>query len=142
MQFLKDANNKKELNEYLAEALSSFTYPEGRELFVTSQERVLSNCAKTMPESNHEVDSRLLLHVKHALTHNMSYVHILSNDTDVIIIAMGAYHILCADHIFDDMIVEFGMGKNQRMISIKKLADTLGQNRCQALVFFPCNDRL
>ena len=56
----------------------------------------------------------------------MSYVHNLSNDTDVIIIAMGTYYFLWADYIFEDMIDEFGMGKNQQKISIKKLADTLG----------------
>ena len=137
MQFLKDAINKKELNEYLAETLSALSYPQGRELFVTSQEKVLSNCGTAMPDSDQEeADSRLLLHAKSALSQNMTFVYIISNDTDVIIIALGVYHKLCSEHIFDDMVIEFGIGQHERRISVKSLAESLGQTRSQAMVFF------
>ena len=135
-EFLKDALNKKELNEFLAERLSSMTYPEGRELYVTFEDKVLSNCKKTMPDCDHEeADSRLLHHAKHALNEGMTYINIVSNDTDVIILALGVYHKLRADHVFDEMTIEFGMGKNKREISIKNLANSLGQARSQALIF-------
>lgn len=135
-EFLKDALNKKELNEFLAERLSSMTYPEGRELYVTFEDKVLSNCEKTMPDCDHEeADSRLLHHAKHALNEGMTYINIVSNDTDVIILALGVYHKLRADHVFDEMTIGFGMGKNKREISIKNLANSLGQARSQALIF-------
>ena len=54
MQFLKDAMNKKELNEFLAETLSALTYPSERQLIVTHHDWVLSNCGMTMPECDHE----------------------------------------------------------------------------------------
>ena len=66
-----------------------------------------------MPVCSHEeADTRLLHHVKHALSENMTFVQILSNDTDVVILALGVYHTLCSNHIFDDLVIEFGMGKS------------------------------
>jgi len=128
---------KIELNEFPAETLSALTYPSDRQFIVTHHENILSNCGMTMPVCSHEeADTRLLHHVKHALSENMTFVQILSNDTDVVILALGVYHTLCSNHIFDDLVIEFGMGKNYRKISIKSLADSLGQLRSQALVFF------
>ena len=43
---------------------------------------------------------------------------------------------LRSDYIFDDIVIEYGMGKNHKKISIKNLAKSLGQTRAQALVFF------
>ncbi len=37
--------------------------------------------------------------------------------------------------IFEDIVIEFGIGKNQISISIKLLAEKLRQVKCQALVF-------
>ena len=121
LQFLKDAMNKKELNEFLAETLSALTYASERQLIVTYCDRVLSNCGMTMPECNHqEADTRILHHVKHALSTNMTFVQILSNNTDVV------YHMLCSNRILDDLVIEFVMGKSHRRIRIKKLAESLG----------------
>ena len=122
--------NKKELNEFLAETLSALTYASERQLIVTYCVRV-SNRGMTMSECDHqEADTRILHHVKHALSTNMTFVQILSNNTDVV------YHMLCSNRILDDLVIEFVMGKSHRRIRIKKLADSLGQLRSQALVFF------
>ena len=59
----------------------------------------------------------------------------MSNDTDVIIIALGPSHLLRSRFIFEDKVLDFGVGKNQTSISIKLLAEKLGQVKCQALVF-------
>ena len=126
MQFLKEDTNKKELNEFLATTLTAKTYPSDRQL-VTYQDRALSNFGMTMPECDHEeADTRILHHVKHALSQNMTFIQILSNDTDVVIIALGVYHMLRSDSIFDDIVIKYGMGKNHRIISIKNLAESLG----------------
>ena len=37
--------------------------------------------------------------------------------------------------IFEDIVIKFGIGKNQTSISIKLLDEKLGQVKCQALVF-------
>ena len=97
----------------IAEKLTSYTYPPGRQLFITCREKVLSNGAISMPDCTHEeADTRLLVHVKHALTEGMNKIKILSSDTDVVIIALGAYHKLRSDHQFDDIVIEFGVKKN------------------------------
>ena len=117
--------------------LSGMTYPSDRQLVVTYKDQVRSNCGMTMPLCDiEEADVRMLLHAKHALADGMTFIQILSNDTDVVIIALGVYHKLRSDHIFEDLVIAFGMGKNFRAISIKNLADVLGQKRCEALVFF------
>ena len=87
-----------------------------------------------MPQCDHEeADTRILYHVKHALSEGMSLIQILSNDTDVIILTLGVYHTLRSDHIFDDLVIEFGMGKNHRKNKYK--ADSLGQMRFEAISF-------
>ena len=120
------------MNEFLATTLTAKTYPSDRQLVVTYQDRALSNFGMTMPECDHEeADTRILHHVKHALSQNMTFIQIFSNDTDVVIIAL-----LRSDSIFDDIVIKYGMGKTHRKISIKNLAESLGQTCAQALVFF------
>ena len=64
----------------------AMTYPSDRQLFVTYKDQVLSNCGMTMPQCDYEeADTRILHHVKHALS------QILSNNTDVIILTLGVY---------------------------------------------------
>ena len=96
-QFLKEAQNKIELNEYLFQTLSAMRYPSDRQLFVTYKDQVLSNCGKTMPQCDHEeADTCILYHVKHALSEGMSLIQILSNVT---ILTLGVYHRLRSDYI-------------------------------------------
>ena len=46
-----------------------------------------------MPKGSHdETVTRLLHHMKHAMSENMTFVQILSDDTDVGILALGVYH--------------------------------------------------
>ena len=135
-QFLKDTRNKDELNTFLAESLTPLSYPAGRQLFITCQEHVLSNGTITMEDSDHEdADSRMMLHVRHALSQGMNRVKILSNDTDIVIIGLGVYHKLRSTYHFEDIVIEFGMKKDHKSISLKALAESLGETRCQALPF-------
>ena len=136
-QFLRDTTNKEHLNKFLAEKLTAMACPPDRQVLVTFQEKVLSNCVTTMGNCDHEeADTRILLHLKHALSEGMERIKIVSNDTDIVIIALGIYHKLRADNQFDDIRIEFGMKENHRSMSLKGLADSLGEPRCQALPFF------
>jgi len=83
-QFLKDELNKKELNEFHAETLTALTYPSSKEIFITHQDKVLTNFTAIMENSDiEEADSRMMLLVKDALMQNMTFIYIISNDTDV-----------------------------------------------------------
>ena len=135
--FLREDENKNELNIYLAENLSAKTFPEERFFFVTSQEKVLTNSTASMNECNHEeADTRLVIHIKHGLSEGMNNFVVSSCDTDVIVILLGVYHQLRSAHDFSDIVVDFGIKKDNKRISIKNLACSLGQTRCQALIFF------
>ena len=78
----------------------------------------------------------MLLHTLYALQRNMTFICIMSNDTDTVILALGKYHYLRSQHIFDDIVIEYGLGKNMRKISIKNLATSLGQTRSEGMVFY------
>ena len=135
--FLKNNLNKTELNVYLAETLSAMTYLEGRQLFITNKEKVLSNCGVAMGDCDHEeADTRMIIHIKHALSLGMTTIQVLSSDTDVIIILLGVYFKLRNDHSFTDIVIEFSQKKYHRRINITNLASSLGQSRCHALIFF------
>lgn len=50
-----------------------------------------------MPSCNHEeADSRIIVHVVHALDHGATNTHIRTVDTDVIVILVGQYSELIA----------------------------------------------
>ena len=53
-----------------------------------------------------------------------------------VIIGLGIYHRLRSNHVFEDIIIDFGVKKDHRAISLKLLAESLGEPRCQALPFF------
>ena len=135
-QYLKDAESKNELFQFLAREFTT-SFPTGRQLFVTLQQQVITNCITPMEDSDHEdADSRMLLHVAHALSQGMNRVKILTVDSDLVVIALGAYYTLNSKYHFDDINIEFGMKQTHRSISLKTLAISLGQRRCQALPFF------
>ena len=133
-QFLKDTRNKKELNIFLAQQLTTYSYPEGRQFFATCEEKVLSNTSFTMADSDQEgADTRLMLHAKHCLSEGLNRIKILIDDTDVIVIALGIFHKLQSSYHFDDIVIEFGINKNHRSVSLKALANSLGPSRCLAI---------
>ena len=72
---------------------------------------------------------------------NMTFIYIIINDTDVIIIALALFHRLRSEHIFEDLVIEFGLGKNERRISIKNLAVTWANSKSSD-GFFSCFHRL
>ena len=66
-----------------------------------------------MPDCNHEeADTRIVVHVVHALNQGTLKVHVRTVDTDVIAILVGKYHDLvsCSPHA--DIVVAFGKGKD------------------------------
>ena len=69
-------------------------------------------------------------------TDSMTDKQVLSSNTDVIIILLGVNHELASINNINDTVVDFGIKKNQKIISIKNLASSLGQSYCRALVFF------
>ena len=67
--FLHDSSNKKELFDFLTYKVANFVFPEGKAVYITSEESVLTVCSSSpMPNCNHEeAVTGIVVHVLHAL---------------------------------------------------------------------------
>ena len=123
--FLNDNFHKAELNVYLAETLVVMTYEPEKQLYVTKNEKVLSNCDIVMDDCDHEEsDTQLVVHCKNALSHGINLIKVMSIDTDVIVIFLGAFFKLRATHSITDIIIEYGQ-KEVKRLSLTSLASSL-----------------
>lgn len=90
-----------------------------------------------MPTCNHEeADTRIVVHVVHALEHGATNIQIRTVDTDVIAILVGRYHDLITSHPDANISISFGMGKNFCFYSINNICASLGEQRSRALPVF------
>ena len=104
-------------------------------LLASSVETV--NLSQVMPECDHEeADTRICVHVKHALENGCQKCLIRTVDTDVIIILIGVFFRMLDAHPFMELIVAFGMGKNFKHYNINELCHKLERRKCEALPFF------
>ena len=87
--FLRVDSNKTALFSYLSQIVTQIPLPEGKQIYVTDGEHVLSNprreeSAILDPCQQEEADTRMLLHVAHAANEGHSKVLICTVDTDVV----------------------------------------------------------
>ena len=133
--FLHDSSNKKELFDFLTYKVANFVFPEGKAVYITSEESVLTVCSSSpMPNRSHEeADARIVVHVLHALQQGLTTVQVRTVDTDVVGVLIGVFHKLLLSQPKADIWVAFGVGKNYRLYSINALSTSLGTKRSQAL---------
>ena len=74
--FLHDSSNKKELFDFLTYKVANFVFPEGKAVYITSEESVLKVCSSSpMPNCSHEeADTRIVVHLLHALQQGLTTV--------------------------------------------------------------------
>ena len=111
---MRDDNNKKDLFDFLSGKLSSFEYPVGKEVYVTSGTEVLSKGTdQQMDTCDHEeADTRLLVHIVDAIQKGHSNCLIRTIDTDVIVILVVKFFYLLSLNPNINIWVAFGKGKN------------------------------
>ena len=138
MDFLRDPKNKIELFAFLTVKVSEFMFPPNKIVFITSGESVISiGASSDMPKCNHEeADTRIVVHVLHALEHGTKSVQVRTVDTDVVAILVGAFHDLAVTEPLTDIWVAFGMSKNFRFYSINSICASLGENKSRSLPVF------
>ena len=86
--------------------------------------------------SHEEADTRLFVHSKHAIDIDcISSACILSNDTDIIILAVAFFEELSLLGL-KTLWVSFGVGKNRRWFPIHNLYRYLGHSKSKGLLFF------
>ena len=136
MDFLRDSENKKELFAFITSKVAEFTFQPGKAVYITSGEYVVSVGSGNpgMLECNHEeADTRIVVHIVHALQQGMKRIEVRTVDTDVIAILAGAYFKLALAYPLADIWVAFGKG---RFYSINYICASLGELKARALPVF------
>ena len=138
MDFLRDFVNKKELFAFLTSKVAQFSWPPAKAVNVTSGQAVV--CIGNnipMQNCNHEeADTRIVVHVLHALKQGEQTICVRTVDTDVVVILAGTFHDLVATQPLADIWVAFGMGKNCRFYQINAICESLGEPQSRALPVF------
>ena len=135
MNFLHDSTNKKELCAFLTTKVEQFNCPASTAMYAPSGQSVLSiSSGSPMQSCNHEeADTRVVVHILHALEHGERTVLVRTVDTDVVVILVGTFHNLAAVQPLLDIWVGFGTGKNYRFYNINAICASLGEPWSQAL---------
>ena len=79
-----------------------------------------------------EADLRLFPHALHAATHGIQRVVILSNDTDVLVLAVHYWSIL-QSHGLQELWMRGGIGDSTRYIPVYVMANSMGLIKCKLL---------
>ena len=138
MDFLWDPYNKKELFEFLPLKVAQFMVPQGKSIYITAGESVVSvNDLHPMPHCNHEeADTRMVAHIQHALQHGLQTVQVRTVDTDDIAILVGVFQDLATVQPSIDICLAFGMGKHHQFFSVNTMYKYLGKARTRSLPVF------
>ena len=138
MDFLFDPKNKTKLFAFLTNKITTFTFPSSKLVYVTSAQSVLhSGSATHMQDCNHEeADTRIVVHIQHALQQGMKTIEVRTVDTDVVVILVGVFYDLHAIQPLADIWIAFGVGKNYRFLTVNAISHTLGEPKSRALPVF------
>lgn len=134
--FLRSSENKVELFYFLADGLQE--KHDTKTIVATKGEEVVCNDTTdvaSLKSKQEEADSRILLHVFHAVQQGHTKVLIRTVDTDVVVIAVSLYGKLEKMKL-QEFWISFGVGKATRSIAIHQLVNTLGPDICSGILFF------
>ncbi len=80
----------------------------------------------------------MLIHLQDALDSGSTTCLVRTVDTDVVVIIIGKFHALLANHPAADIWIAFGTGKNFMYIHINAICSSLGRNKSMTLLIFHC----
>ena len=133
-EFLRIDENKKELFVFLANAAMSID--TDKQVVTTVNNLVLCNhqqdLAGLSPCTHEEADTRMMLHLKDAVTKGHSKVAVRTVDTDVVVLAVTSASQLNIAELW----IAFGTGKTFRFIAAHTIAEKLGPDCSSALPMF------
>ena len=87
------------------------------------------------PCSHEEADTRIFLHVSHAVKEGIKTVMISANDTDVLVIAVSTFSQL-QELGLQEMWLAFGQGRNLKWTPVHELVLTLAPEKIRGMLFF------
>ena len=134
--FLRVDENKEELFHFLADQLVSVEAEHGQ-VISTKGDSVVCNgqrddISSLAPCKNEEADTRLLLHAADAGKCGFNRIMLRTVDTDVLVIAIAAFHELALSELW----IAFGVGKHFRFVPVDEIASSMGQQKSRALLAF------
>ena len=135
--FPRADDNKTELFSLLAQQAVTFSIEEGKELYSSCGDRVLTSAnrsdLRSLEPCNHEeADTRLLIHVLYACSSGHRRILIKTNGADVVVLAVSVAENLPADEIW----ISYGTGKHLRHLAAHKITKKIGQQKAKALPLF------
>jgi len=136
--FLRDEKNKEELFKFLSIKTMAFKFCDGKEVFVTNGQFVLTNSAtQPMSQCDHEeADTRIVIHLIDALKKGLNTCLVRTVDTDVIVILIRQLSYLLTVNSNANIWVVFGTGKNYAFWHINTISFNLGEEKSTGLPFF------
>ena len=136
-KFLRVSENKTELFLFLStEAMKICTLSDAdKDLYLTHEEGVLHmGNHSDMGSCNHEeADTRVVIHLFHALAQGRNKIKIKTGDTDVVAILCGHHHRIPKHQ---SVWIEFGSGKNMELLSLDSLCSSLTPDKSRVLPMF------
>lgn len=94
------------------------------------------NDSSVGPCDYEEADTRIVVHLIDAAKHGHKNIVVKTVDTDVIVILVVLFSQIVDDRALLQINVEFGVGKDIKVISINKLYAFLGHDGSKSLPFF------
>ncbi|KAG7174280.1 hypothetical protein Hamer_G003204, partial [Homarus americanus] len=93
MDFLRAEENHKGLFCFLPSKVENFAVTPSKDVYITTKESVVSKCTGILlPSCNHEEgDTRIVVHVLHALKHGGKSIQVKIVDTNVVVILVGNF---------------------------------------------------
>ena len=80
-----------------------------------------------------EADTRMVIHVLHALNEGAKTILVQTVDSDVVVILIHHFHRFDTLSQGCQLLVNFGNGKHNRILNIRKISTALKIQRCIAL---------
>lgn len=135
--FLANIDNKKELFSFLSKKIAEEYFPDDKNVYITAGDQVhhVGN-SPPMNQCNHEeADTRVLVHLLHALQSSPLGM-VYTGDTDVVVILLTNFHHIKALNPDAEIWISFKAGKTTKMISLNTIATNLGSTTCKAMALF------
>ena len=131
--FLRDNNNKTELFKFLSEMIVAIE--TNGKVFVTHGENVLTNTnledTQLLPCNHEEADTRMFVHIQHAVMNGCKDIVMYSTDTDIAVLAISTFSKLELNKLW----IGFGRNKDFRWPPIHEMVTSL-KVPVSALPFF------
>ena len=136
--FLRVDSNKAELFNYLSTVVMHDFQQEDKQLIVTHDVQVLSkpelqDMLSISPCSHEEADTRMFLHVYHAVRHGHRKILVQTVDTDVVVLAVSIAQTLPPEC---ELWLAFGTGKHFKYLAAHTIASGLGPEKARVLPVF------